>query len=151
MTIFTAVKNHSILHRGVIVMPKISSNTLYLSLLRNTTPSPHPKSPSPKKYQNGHVFFLQLYFEAYDRGDPVLVSTGRAQVSVEVLRNHAPSFQTSSIEKTIEENAGPQSSVADLIPFDEDSQVRCLIATYWLYISEKILHKYCQDGRYCRC
>ena len=56
----------------------------------------------------------------------MLVSIAVAQVSVQVLRNHAPTFQTTRIEKTIEESAGVQTSVADLVPFDEDRQVSLL-------------------------
>lgn len=77
-----------------------------------------------------YCFILQLYFEAYDLGDPSLTSAGRAQVSVEVLRNHAPSFSIPTQSQTINEDVSINSPVADLVPIDQDSTVslQCIVS-----------------------
>ena len=70
-----------------------------------------------------YLLFLQLFFEAYDLGVPSLNSTGRSQVTVNVLRNRAPFFLNQRKTAVVEENKPEGFLVADFNARDPDSGV----------------------------
>lgn len=71
---------------------------------------------------------MQLLVEAYDLGDPSRTSSTNATVTINVQRNRAPVFTSSSYGFTMREDAtvGSQTLVGQVIANDPDTAVSIL-------------------------